>query len=760
MQKTSRPRFVGAKRLTALALGVGLALTPTAVASPTHAVSPVRAVAEDQTHTQPAKDEVVYATMDLGGQISGISVVNAFLDANGAITDSGNYTETINLTNDDEIKRDGSKIRINTKPGDFYYQGNLSSTDMPWIVSLKYYLDGKEITAENLIGKSGQLKITVDVKQNKTINSVYFDNYLLQISLNLPNEHFKDIEAADATVASASDATVVNFALMPQTERQFEITTRAEEAYLGQIQIAGLPFSMAIDLPNLDQYTSDLVRLRDAISQLNDGVQSYGAGVNQLADGVYSYTSGVNQFAGGVGQLADNLGGVSAALERLAPASQELAGGLDDYASGVHSFADGLASTSAGANDLSAGLDKVAAGAKELSEGGTQMRPYLQSAAQAAQALDQLIAYLKTLDPNDVNPIAAQLRSLASQLQTLAEASSAAQMADTITRLDAAITANDQAIANLDAVAAALANPDLAALGVDAASSDTQTLTQYMANQAGELTTISSELKTQQDELRGVTAQLTALSAQLATISQTATTLADIANQAADTLEDLGTPDSQTIARLEEFSNKLHTMLDGLNAYLDGVDQISEALNGRPKTPTDPGQEGLASGLSKLSAGLGELSTGADGLASGADKLADGSGQLSDGIVQLRDGFRLIPLEQFGGVNALVEGGNTLAGGARQLVSGTGSLTSGSQQLADSTADIDVQMKQKMAEELRKFQPQDFQLISFADAKNTDVERVQFIYVASAQSAPKAEEPTAENPAEKSWWQRILDLFK
>lgn len=760
MEKTSRPRLARALRLTALTLVAALAMAPATVAAPSPLSLPKRVITQEQTTTHPKKDEVVYATMGLDGEINEIAVVNAFLDSNGTINDSGNYTQTVNLTNDDEIKRDGNDIRIATKPGDFYYQGNLSSTNMPWVVNFKYYLDGNEITPENLAGKSGQLKIVVDVKQNENIDSVYFDNYLLQISINLPNEYFKEVEAKDATIASASNATVVNFALMPKTERQFEITTRATQAYLGQIQIAGLPFSMALDLPNLDQYTCDLVKLRDAISQLNNGIQGYGAGVNQLANGVESYTSGVNQLAGGVGQLADNLGGVSAALEKLAPASQELAGGLDDYAAGVHSFANGLASTSAGANDLSAGLDRVAAGAKELSEAGAQMRPYLEFAAQATQALDQLIDYLKTLDPNDVNPIAAQLHSLATQLQSLAAASSAAQMADTVTRLDAAIAANDQAIEDLDAVAAALANPNLAALGADPSSSDTQTLTQYMANQAAELTTISSELKTQQDELRSISAQLTALSAQLATISQTATTLADIANQAADTLEDLGTPNSQTIATLEEFSNKLHTILDGLNAYLDGVDQLSEALNGRPATPTDPGQEGLASGLSKLSTGLNDLSRAAGGLASGADELAGGASQLSDGVVHLRDGFRLIPLNQFGGINTLITGGNSLASGARELVSGTGSLTSGAQQLADSTADIDVQMKQKMTAELEKFQPKDFQLISFVDPANTDVERVQFVYVANAQTTPKAEEPTTDKTKTSSWWQRILELFK
>lgn len=760
MEKTSRPRLARALRLTALTLVAALTLAPTTMAAPSHVPLPKHMVTQEQTNAQPKKDEVVYATMGLDGEINEIAVVNAFLDSNGTINDSGNYTQTVNLTNDDEIKRNGNNIRVTTKPGDFYYQGNLSSTNMPWLVGFKYYLDGNEITPENLAGKSGQLKIIVDVKQNKNIDSVYFDNYLLQISVNLPNEHFKEVEAKDATIASASNTTVVNLALMPQTERQFEITARATQAYLGQIQIAGLPFSMALDLPNLDQYTSDLVKLRDAISQLNNGIQSYGAGVNQLANGVESYTSGVNQLAGGVEQLASKLGEVNTALDQLAPASQQLAGGLNDYASGMHSFANGLAGAAAGSNDLSAGLTQAAAGAKKLSDSGAQIRPLIQSATQAADMIDQLINYLKTLDPNDINPIAAQLHSLATQLQNLAAASSAAQMADTVTRLDAAIAANDQAIEDLDAVAAALANPNLAALGADPNSSDTQTLTQYMANQAAELTTISSELKTQQDELRAVSAQLTALSGRLAAISQTATAMANAANQVADTLEDLGAPNSQTIAKLEGFSQQLRAMFTGLGAYLDGVDQLSEALNGRPATPTDPGQEGLASGLNKLSAGLSDLSTAAGGLAGGADKLAGGASQLSDGVVQLRDGFRLIPLNQFGGINTLVTGGNTLATGARELASGTGALTSGAQQLADSTADIDVQMKQKMTAELEKFQPKDFQLISFVDPTNTDVERVQFVYVANAQTTPKAEEPAEDKTKTSSWWQRILELFK
>ena len=44
---------------------------------------------------------------------------------------------------------------------------------------------GKEISGEDLGGKSGALKILVSVKQNKKVNSTFFNNYALQITLSL-----------------------------------------------------------------------------------------------------------------------------------------------------------------------------------------------------------------------------------------------------------------------------------------------------------------------------------------------------------------------------------------------------------------------------------------------------------------------------------------------------------------------------------------------------------------------------------------------
>ena len=76
--------------------------------------------------------------------------------------------------------------------GKFYYQGELESGELPWNISLKYYLNGRLITSEELAGKSGELEIKLDITQNKNINSIFYDNYALQIALTLNGDKCKN----------------------------------------------------------------------------------------------------------------------------------------------------------------------------------------------------------------------------------------------------------------------------------------------------------------------------------------------------------------------------------------------------------------------------------------------------------------------------------------------------------------------------------------------------------------------------------------
>lgn len=102
-----------------------------------------------------SKDEIVYAKTAADGATSGVYVVNVF-DSDEAlqVQDPANYTEVENLTTSDTLQQQNGTVAVSAQAGvPFYYQGTMdSSVQLPWDISVKYYLNGEEKTAEELSG--------------------------------------------------------------------------------------------------------------------------------------------------------------------------------------------------------------------------------------------------------------------------------------------------------------------------------------------------------------------------------------------------------------------------------------------------------------------------------------------------------------------------------------------------------------------------------------------------------------------------------
>ena len=117
----------------------------------------------------PEKEQTVYVNADENGNSQDVIVSN-WLKNQGKeqeLTDKTNLTDIQNVKGDEtfEQKSDGT-IVWNTDGGDIYYQGK-TQEELPVSVKLTYYLDGKEISAKDLAGKSGKLKIRIDY-ENKS----------------------------------------------------------------------------------------------------------------------------------------------------------------------------------------------------------------------------------------------------------------------------------------------------------------------------------------------------------------------------------------------------------------------------------------------------------------------------------------------------------------------------------------------------------------------------------------------------------------
>ncbi|WP_062047716.1 hypothetical protein [Bacillus sp. JCM 19034] len=247
---------------------------------------------------------------------------------------------------------------------------------------------------ENLPGVDGELEINIETKANEDVDSLFYENYLLQILVTLDSDVASEIEVSEATIANAGKNKQLSFTVMPEQDADIQIKAQVNDFEMDGIEIAAIPPSMALDVPD-NELTEDMRTLSDAIEELNDGVGELKDGANELNSGASSLRDGSVQFKDGIGELssssADLIKGsetIQASLRTINQALQEqpIEFDLGDF------------------SELSTGLSQMSEGLKEAANGLTQLE---QSYSTALSVLDEVITDIPAhqISDQDINSL-------------------------------------------------------------------------------------------------------------------------------------------------------------------------------------------------------------------------------------------------------------------------------------------------------------------------------------------------------------------
>ena len=317
---------------------------------------------ESAKTTDPAvgKDEVVYANMDPSGNVRDIFIVNVLeVDNSEVATDYGHYNKVVNLTDTTDIDQDGDKITVNTDPGKFYYEGYGEKNELPWNIDIDYYLDGNKVSSSNLAGESGELKIKIDTHENPHGNSLFYENYMLQISIPLDMDVADNIESEGGSEALSGNTKLINYAVLPGNDGDFVLTADVSEFEMDGIQINGIPFSMDYDLGELDDMMDEFDTLVDAADRL-------ASGYDELDSGIGSLDSGTNDAKKGSSKINSGLKTISKATSKLSRSSSKINKGIQKMSKSL--------SSSLNADDIGTmlkGIENMAVGLKQISSAMT-----------------------------------------------------------------------------------------------------------------------------------------------------------------------------------------------------------------------------------------------------------------------------------------------------------------------------------------------------------------------------------------------------
>lgn len=314
------------------------------------------------------KSEVVYAKLAADGATNAVYVVNHFeVGKGGSITDYGVYNSVLNLTESEPIDQNGDTITFQAEEGDFYYQGNMDATELPWTFEITYDLNGANISAQDLAGKTGELGIHIRTSQNNNVNAAFFENYMLQVSLTLDTEKCSNISAPEATVAEAGNNKMLAFTVMPNKNADYTVTAEVKDFSMNGIEISAMPFSMSVELPDTDGMLNDFEKLPKAISELNDGVGNLADGTSELKNGADELKNGSKNFQKGLTELVKNSSQITGASTQINNALKQISSSLGSAPSGTDM--SNLTQLPTVISELSGGLKSISGGLKQLKEG-------------------------------------------------------------------------------------------------------------------------------------------------------------------------------------------------------------------------------------------------------------------------------------------------------------------------------------------------------------------------------------------------------
>ena len=325
------------------------------------------------------KDEVVYARLFENGNVRSIYVVNHFtLSGGGVITDYGGYTSVLNLTDLQPVALSGGTVKVGSTSENFYYQGYLAGTDLPWLYRIEYFMNGSPANPAEIAGKSGRLEIRLSSTRNPAVSEVFFYNYMQQITITLDGDKCANIAADGAAVANAGKNRMLVFTVLPKQNADIIVTADVRDFEMAGIDITAMPFSMSFDIPDIGDMLGGLYLLTDAIVELKDGVGKLDDGVSEMAAGSELLRAGSGEFLGGLTQLSANSSMISDASAQINGALSMIAASLTD--SGDMPDIGLLTRLPDVLNLLTSGLNRVSTGLIQLKD----------SYGQAYAALDRL----------------------------------------------------------------------------------------------------------------------------------------------------------------------------------------------------------------------------------------------------------------------------------------------------------------------------------------------------------------------------------
>lgn len=544
------------------------------------------------------KDETVYTNAKSNGEQYQTIVTDHLINEEDEklLKDMTNLLNIENTSGDEKFTQEGESLVWEADSNDIYYKGE-TNQELPVKLNIKYELDGKEVSSDEIAEKSGKVKITISF-ENKEEHEVQINGktekmytpFVVATGTYINNDNNKNIEVTNGKAIDDGSKTMVVGLTFPGMQESLNIdkdtleipttieitmdTTNFEMNNIINYTTPKLIEDSELDIfSKLDDIYSKVETLQSASKQIESGAKTLSDGTTTYVEKSEEFNQALNKFSNGVSSANTSYSDIDSGIKNLNAQ-------VPDLTSGTKSLSDNLGAVNQGVKTMS-----------DLLDGSQESMTNLKNGAQSVSGgLTQLSAAMKTTDYTE------QINNIKSQIATN----------------EKMITSLNTTTEQLNKVLEDTTLSEAAAQAIKA---------QVTANQStiATLTADKSYLNSMITSLNASNTQIDGLKKQVDTLATGAKDVSDGVNGLLDQVGALNT-------NIKGLYTNTGKMAVGANKLYQGTLGL------------EAGTTKLAQGSAQMKTGLSTINTSSQALYSANNQLVEGAKTIQSGAAELAEG--------------------------------------------------------------------------------------------------------------------------
>ena len=279
-----------------------------------------------------SKTETIYTNMDYSGNVKKTTISNHIENTKeGEITDNSLLTNILNVNGSENFTQDDTHVTWYAKGKDIFYTGETKQAN-PINIVTKYYLDGKETKAEDMIGKSGKVKIEISLINNSLLRTNNtFTPYVVALGTMMDSDTNKNITVTNGKVTDTGTRSML---LAISAPGLYEYTNINEFKNLNKVTINYETTDFEINdiyMVASPKILSELdLEIFDKLDKFSSSIDTLSSSMDALEEGAKKLSDGTSNLLTNTTVFNEKLKTASDALNKIANGTTKLTQGVDE----------------------------------------------------------------------------------------------------------------------------------------------------------------------------------------------------------------------------------------------------------------------------------------------------------------------------------------------------------------------------------------------------------------------------------------------